>query len=157
MSLRASFNALWRRSDVNGDGVARTYLHRWTLLRLPGARRLYLHHFVGDDWSVDPHDHPKRFVSIGLWGGYDEDVFDPDEGRVVQTVKWRAPWFRIFPPSHTHRVRSRHLGGAWTLVYVGPRRQDWGFWLRGEDWVEQRQYLRDHATDRVAASERLDA
>ncbi len=62
---------LFAYEEVNGRGRCPTYLFRWCLLSLSG-RKAYLHHFVGNDWSNDLHDHPRRFISIGLWGGYTE-------------------------------------------------------------------------------------
>lgn len=60
---------LFRREDINGGERCPTYLHRWTLFQPRRPRWLwrgfgiYLHKFVGDDWSRDLHDHPKRFIS----------------------------------------------------------------------------------------------
>ena len=146
---------------INGDGLCPTYMWRLTLLRLPNGRRLYLHHFVGDDWCKDPHDHPKVFWSIGLKGGYDEDVYeatgyevssDPNEysGPVLEprTIEWRAPWFRRFDATHIHRIRAAHTGGAWTLCYTGPVTRQWGFWHLLQRWVPFRIYLNSHAQDR---------
>ena len=52
---------LFKLEEINGHGRCSTYLYRWTLLAF---RRLsvYLHHFVGDDWSRDMHDHPIFLV-----------------------------------------------------------------------------------------------
>ncbi len=143
----------WER--INGDDLCPTYMYRLVLARLPGGRRLYLHHFVGDDWSLDPHDHPKYFVSIGLWGSYDEDVYythylrEPDKLNPLEPVTkhWRAPWVRKFPANHIHRIRSAHTGGAWTLVYTGPVTREWGFWMHNK-WIEFREYLRKHSHER---------
>lgn len=63
-----------RLEEINGAGTCPTYLYRWTLLRLKNGIGVYLHHFVGNDWSRDLHDHPKRFISVGLWGGYTEET-----------------------------------------------------------------------------------
>jgi len=126
--------------EINGDGLCPTYLFRLVLARLPRGRRVYLHHFVGDDWAVDAHDHPKVFWSIGLWGAYDEDVFDP-RTRAWTTRRWRAPWVRRFPAQHAHRVRARHTGGAWTLEFTGPVTQEWGFFAWDEVWTPRRKYL----------------
>ena len=48
------------------------YLYRWTLAVLGRGRRCYLHRYLGSDWALDLHDHPKVFWSVGLWGGYVE-------------------------------------------------------------------------------------
>lgn len=138
----------WER--INGDGLCPTYLYRLVLARLPGGRRLYLHHFVGDDWSLDPHDHPKYFISIGLWGSYIEEVYDISSSRViVREKRWIAPWIRKFSATHTHRIRAKETGGAWTLVYTGPVTRQWGFWhLDIRRWFPVAQFLRKYGADR---------
>jgi len=73
MSRLQSFVDRVLRAEVI-KGTADQYMKCWWLLALPGERRVYLHKFVGSDWSRDLHDHPKWFVSIGLWGGYVEEV-----------------------------------------------------------------------------------
>ena len=44
---------------------AATYHDRWTIMN--GTRlRVYLDHFVSDDWSRDLGDCPKQFLSVGF-------------------------------------------------------------------------------------------
>jgi len=112
--------------EINGHNRCPTYLYRWVLFKTRWGNG-YLHKFVGDDWSLDLHDHPKRFVSIGLWGSYLEET--PDGFR-----RYRAPWFRTFPASHRHRL-STPWGTCWTLVFVGRTVRDWGFWHDGKWYV----------------------
>src|SRR5256885_6406288 len=112
-------NRVFQREEMDGDGRCPTYLVRWTLLKFWGGRSLYLHHFVGDDWALDLHDHPKRFVSIGLWGGYIEETPSPKLIRAVSEDVYRAPWIRTFPATHVHRLRMLAPGAeCWTLVAV---------------------------------------
>src|SRR5580698_4386516 len=107
--------------EINGRERCPTYLYRWTMLSRKGKFSVYLHHFVGDDWSLDLHDHPKRFISIGLWGWYLEETLNTDpvyEGTktcigypctchgadlarpATKSKEYRAPWIRTFPASH---------------------------------------------------------
>ena len=88
--------------EINGAGRCPTYLYRWTIAKWRG-RGIYLHHFVADDWSIDLHDHPKRFISIGLWGRYVELI--PDPLFATKTRTFQAPWIRSFPARHIHRIR----------------------------------------------------
>lgn len=143
---------LFEHEHINGHG-RREYLHRWVLLRFRNWR-VYLHHFVASDWSVDPHDHPKPFRSIGLWGRYcDEDH------RGVRRI-YRAPWYRMFPAEYIHRVLIAPGETAWTLVLVGKDVRQWGFWVpepdldavaRGQksawSWVHWRKYVYDDSND----------
>jgi len=145
--------------EINGDGRCPTYLYRWALLRLGGWCSIYLHKFVGDDWSLDLHDHPKRFVSIGLWGWYDEQTDIPadiaswldgvagTELRATTRRRWRAPWVRTFRASHRHRLTGpTREHPCWTIVIVGRAVRQWGFWPRGQ-FVPWRKYVNGPAGD----------
>lgn len=127
---------IFRREDI-----ARGALRRWTLFRLPGGRALYLHHFRCSD-ARSLHDHPKRFVTIGLRGGYVEESPDPWEWLALSHARirrqFRAPWIRTFGTHHIHRVRVSRRG-CWTLAYVGPATREWGFLHRGR-WIPWRRF-----------------
>lgn len=125
--------------EVTGDGTCPTYLFRWKVLSLQN-RKVYLHYFVGDDWSQDQHDHPKRFISIGLWGGYIEET-------PTGEVHYRAPWFRTFPAEHIHRLRLGQHRCCWTLVIVLKPVRPWGFWHDGR-WIPWREYVASEEAER---------
>ena len=118
--------------EINGANRCATYLFRWFLLDTRWFK-VYLHHFVGDDWSLDLHDHPKRFISIGVWGWYFEDT--PDGTR-----KYRAPWIRSFPATHIHRLRVPSKN-TWTIVIVLRAVREWGFWHEGR-FIPWKQYVK---------------
>ena len=134
---RSLVDRILRREDI-----AKGALRRWTLLRLPGGRALYLHHFRCPD-ARSLHDHPKRFVTIGIRGGYVEEVetvrlMDVGSGKPLRTLRrerrqYRAPWIRTFPARHAHRVRPSRRG-CWTLAWVGPKLREWGF-LHNDEWI----------------------
>lgn len=157
--MRRWLNRFFGREEMDGDGRCPTYLVRWTLLKLWGGRGLYLHHFIGDDWSRDLHDHPKRFISIGLWGRYREET--PSAGVVGgradfpgnHTRVYSAPWLRTFPAKHIHRISLVDGRPCWTLVLVLRTSRSWGFWHRGE-WIPWRQYVNSEtATQMKSCSE----
>ena len=139
-------NRFFQREEMDGDGRCATYLVRWTLVKWLGGRALYLHHFVGDDWSLDLHDHPKRFISIGLWGGHAEitpDFSFPSALKhgAEQTRIFRAPWVRTFPAEHIHRIELlEDRRPCWTLVMVLKTVRPWGFW-HGGSWIPWRTYV----------------
>ena len=137
--MRKLIDRIFRFESINGGCATDRYLHRWTLLRLRRGRGLYLHHFLGSDWSRDLHDHPKAFLSIGLRGGYVEET----EGHLYYgprvRTQFRAPWIRQFGPRHAHRLRVPPRG-CWTLVWVGPLERNWGFWHRRK-WIDWKRYL----------------
>lgn len=148
--MRRLLNRLCFYETMSGNGSCPVYLERWTIKEAFGCG-LYLHHFIGDDWAEDPHDHPRRFISIGLWGWYWEDVFrqsavqTPDLQASNQTVmvsqkRYSAPWFRSFPAEHLHRVRASECGNCWTLVIVLRKSRPWGF-VRDGLWVPFKRYV----------------
>ena len=125
---------LFRREFIGlrGDGNL-PYLIRWIVYRRKSGAGLYIHCFVGSDPSQDSHDHPKRFTSIGIWGCYDEEVYEPDH----RWIHHSTPWFRTFEPSHRHRVEITEP--CWTIVKVGPEVRTWGFFTP-EGWTPWYQY-----------------
>jgi hypothetical protein len=134
------------QEEINGGTRCPTYLYRWTLAAKKGKFGVYLHHFVNDDWSRDLHDHPKRFISIGLWGWYLEetpaDLASERELLVpMQTKvrKYQAPWIRTFPAEHIHRLTVPSKN-CWTLVIVLKPVREWGFWHLGR-FIPWRRYV----------------
>jgi hypothetical protein len=117
--IRKLVNHVLRREEINGGERCPTYLFRWTLASTPWGK-LYLHHFVGDDYEFD-----------------DKRTFRA----------YRAPWIRTFPAHHRHRLSMPGGGSCWTLVWVGRSEREWGFW-RGDEWTHWRDYV-DHAPDEV--------
>lgn len=117
--------------EINGAHRCPTYMYRWFVLSTKNMK-VYIHKFVGDDWSLDFHDHPKRFISIGLWGSYLEET--PSGKR-----RYRAPWIRTFPADHQHRLTTP-WGTCWTLVIVLKTVREWGFWHAGR-FIPWREYV----------------
>lgn len=171
--------------EINGAGRCPTYLYRWIVFgkkppctcmashdrgyslcplnkRKEPPFKVYLHHFVADDWSLDLHDHPKRFISIGLKGGYVE--WTPclnDNCRTIpcdfQNQKvFNAPWLRSFPAEHVHRLsmfRTHPTGEAkpcWTLVIVLRGTREWGFWHLGR-FIHWKTYIKSETADEMKA------
>lgn len=128
--LTRILNRLFRLEEINGARRCPTYLYRWTIFKLFGVG-LYLHRFVGNDWSLDCHDHPKRFTTLMLYGRYRETVLDPATNEYTHR-EYRAPFVRSFPASHCHRVEIEPGEECWTLVLVGRASRAWGFWHFGQ-------------------------
>jgi hypothetical protein len=138
-------NLFGTAEEINGDGRCDTYLYRWALLTVKKRFSVYLHHFVGNDWSRDLHDHPKRFISIGLWGSYVEET-------PFYTVGYRAPWIRTFPATHIHRLTVPSKN-CWTLVIVLKPVREWGFWHDGR-FMHWKSYV--YGADTAVADEMKD-
>jgi len=122
-----------KAEEVNGHERCETYLYRWEVLKTRWCK-VMIHHFVGDDWSRDFHDHPKNFVTVGIKGSYLEET--PNGTEI-----FKSPWIRKFGPHHQHRV-STPWGPCWTLVFVGRQLRDWGFWHDGK-WYHWKKYVEE--------------
>lgn len=152
--LHAFLSSFVTPEEINGGDLCPTYMYRWPLLTVFGWK-VYVHRFVADDWSRDLHDHPKRFISIGLWGSYVEETparFCPTQEHHEERM-FRAPWVRTFPATHIHRVRLAVPGReCWTLVIVGRPVRPWGFWHLG-DFIPWRTYVGSDTARRMKACE----
>jgi len=126
--------------EINGKGRCPTSMYRWFLLKTPWGK-VYLHHFVGDNWTSDFHDHPKRFISIGLWGSYVEQT--PRGSRI-----YRAPWIRTFPAHHIHNIVMGRSKSCWTLVTVLKTIREWGF-FHEEKWIHWKIYVPSIMADKA--------
>jgi hypothetical protein len=162
MPIEQLLSRVFRLEEINGAERCPTYLYRWTVLQPRWPRSLwrgfgiYLHKFVGDDWSRDLHDHPKRFISIGLWGSYREWtpwLRHPGGDSVERARDYRAPWVRTFPAEHIHRLCLIDKQPCWTLVIVLRSVREWGFWHAGQ-WIHWKEYVKgtaSHIADRMRA------
>lgn len=146
MNVTKILNRLFGQpEEINGADRCPTYLYRWHIWKTRWFK-CYLHHFVGDDWSLDAHDHPKRFISIGLKGWYIEERPNP-----IGTVweEFHAPWFRTFPAEHIHRITTPSKN-CWTLVIVLKDERKWGFWHEGI-FIPWREYVGSKLADKMKA------
>ena len=96
------------------------YMRRYKLLKTP-LFNVYLHEFIRGDVDDCLHDHPWRFVTLVLAGGYTEHLWGGH-------TRWRPPGTFLYrPPKFRHRITT---DGAWSLVVVGRRVRAWGFFTR---------------------------
>lgn len=149
---------LFRRLRLRrADG--RVYLDRWAV----GHDRVgmvMLHRMTAPDPGLDLHDHPWRFRSLILWGGYVEErcstrlatryavaaaVIDGNAPPGADPVP-RGPQYPRRPGAFTplgldecHRIVELLRPTCWTLVIRGPRRREWGFYLPA-GWVDEATY-----------------
>jgi len=145
-----------RRAD--GD----VYLDRWAFAhdRIGG---IMLHRMAAPDPGIDLHDHPWPFVTMVLWGGYTEQRANireapalalladeyPDtctRGVVEQRLPFRP---RVMRMDECHTITDLARRTSWTLVIRGPRRRQWGFYLRDG-------YMPEATYDATVRAERRD-
>jgi len=122
----------------------RDYLYRLRILSTPFGG-VYLHKIINAD-PADPHDHPWNFVSIILKGGYDEvrHMVGPDRmiGQEGRVYFWRRGHINRVKLNEAHRI-AKIIPGTWTLVFVGRRQREWGFFINEADygtWIPWQEY-----------------
>jgi hypothetical protein len=129
------------------DGTA--YMTRYTLLKLWGYA-IYIHQFHRSD-EDDMHDHPFSFVTVILSGGYFEVIPSQDTlpGSLPSTewtwyppgavLRRKAEWVHRVDLNTKSRFSDEPVE-AWTLVFRGPKRRDWGFHTK-QGWVHWKTYM----------------
>ena len=113
-------------------------LERWRLIQTP-LFGLYVHFIYREDLDRVCHDHPWRFWSLILRGGYSEELHQrPGDGEFVLRQRRRGRAHR-FPLHHAHRITAVSPRTV-TLVLVGRKVRSWGF-FEGSTWIDYRDAL----------------
>lgn len=111
-----------------------------------------MHRFDAPDFG-DPHDHPWAFKSFILHGGYVEEVFDLETGKVERFH--RRPGDAIFNEAgHVHRIVELPEGECWTLILPHGWEREPGFYQFRADGVYHRLWHQDAFTLLHPARER---
>ena len=118
----------------------RLYLRRLRIIQTPWFA-VYLHEMHGPDADRDLHDHPFDFYSIILKGGYVENWLAKQQGfgLPTHTRVWPRWSGHLMRKTEGHRIRALHETPTYTLVLVGSRTREWGFWTRA-GWVPWDKY-----------------
>lgn len=96
------------------------FMRRYKLVRTRFGN-IYLHHILRSDEDLCLHDHPWSFITIILRGGYREVM--------RHGTFWRRPGTLLIRPARTaHRIEVDRP--AWSLVLVGPKWREWGFFTK---------------------------
>jgi hypothetical protein len=111
------------------------YMIRYAFPRV-GPVRMCLHVFHRSD-ADDLHDHPWPFVSVILWRGY----FEQCAGDRLKR-KWPG-MILIRPATHAHRVQLVDGKRAVSLVFMGRRVREWGFFTR-QGWKLWTKYFAEN-------------
>ncbi len=112
-------------------------LERYVIIRHPRLFGIFLHKLCRSDHDRALHDHPWGFISAVLKNGYheihwvkDTGVFDGSVWGSQDEVLHHRPGAILFrPATWRHRVVIEPGKPAWTLIFLGPRRRRWGFWI----------------------------
>lgn len=89
------------------------------------------------DPGIDLHDHPWKFHSLILRGGYIEERADIRTPTETRSHAWAAGTLHSFPLTDCHRIVLLEKKPTWTLVFRGPIRRRWGFY-EPAGWVHHR-------------------
>lgn len=123
------------------------YITRW-VIDLGPLGSLRLHHWYGNDDQRAMHDHPWGFLTLVLWGSYDDVTHCPDcelpWGPTEHIDHLRAGSIRWRSAEHAHTVRTT---GAWTLLWTQPKRRYFGFLVRRggiTKWVKANKWFGSH-------------
>lgn len=119
---------------ISADSPLGPLLERYIIIRHPRLFGIFIHKLCRSDDDRALHDHPWGFISVVLNGGYREEHFV--ENRELHTgtfpvTKYRRNGFGSIlyrPAEWRHRVII-DAKPAWTLIFLGPRRRRWGFWI----------------------------
>lgn len=116
-------------------------MERWRLIQTP-LFGVYVHRIYREDLDPVPHDHPWRFWSVILRGGYTEEYHA--DTRIIGWGVGRKRVYRRHNRGHAHgfplQAAHRIVGvspGTVTLVFVGRKVRSWGFYDstgRFTDW-----------------------
>lgn len=120
------------------------YMERYWLIpynRIGIAVRI--HHILRSDHDRAFHDHPWRYLTIILRGGYTEvrPRYDRSGIYLGPTRRWYGPGSVIIRSARSwHRLELLSGETTWTLFITGPKRQGWGFRPNPTTKVPWRQY-----------------
>lgn len=115
------FQIRWKEVLTKGN---KPYLHRWTFLFFNYSIRI--HHWIDSDVGPHLHDHACNFISILLWGGYENQTMNGN-------ISLKAPsiWYSNAEARHRLEIAP---GGAWAILLCGRPYRKWGFWVNNHLW-----------------------
>jgi hypothetical protein len=132
------------------------YLIRWYLFRCKRFQ-ICLHHILLSDYDC-LHDHPWKFITLILKGGYYERIprydrlFKTELGNTIDNIlngriianevvkKWYGPGSLLGRPAKwKHALELPEGKTAWSLLIMFKKERDWGFWT-SKGWVYYEAY-----------------
>lgn len=112
-----------------------TYLKRLRIVQTP-MFGFYIHWINLPDEDRDPHDHPWKFISIVLRGGYKESVYTTRK-QIYYNEHKRFSVHKM-GTEKAHQITKLQPRTV-TLIFTGKRSREWGFWTE-QGWVPWREY-----------------
>lgn len=97
------------------------YMRRWVFNF--GLFSVRFHKWIRSDDKSHFHNHPWSFLTIVLRGSYIDVTPVRKDELTAGSMRWRKA-------GHLHYV-DVPVGGALTLLFCGPKVQNWGYWVNG--------------------------
>lgn len=126
----------------------RPYTTRYTV-RKTAAGSVYLQNIHREDLDPAPHNHPWTFMcATVLHGGYRQwRGVAPDPRPEMPHWEWLENYEpQIVRPGASYTLGERDFHrivavepDTWTLIVVGPKRDEWGFFVEGHGFVPWRE------------------
>lgn len=96
-----------------------------------GGYSLRLHRFTPNHHDQTPHDHPWSFITLVIWGGYQNIDLSGD-------VEWlRMGSIRLRRAEHAHTTVTGPRGCITVIITGRLRHPGWGFWLGKEFYTSE--------------------
>jgi len=132
-----------RKKTLMREG--KPYLIRITLLKCPWFS-VKIHKALISDPAI-PHDHPWNYLSIILWGGYYEEAqaINPfkafnSEPSTIWKQRWYGPGSFLYRKGDKFHKLIIPIGRpSISLIFVGKKWRDWGFYDFYKGWVSHKQ------------------
>lgn len=109
------------------------YLERWILQFKNFSLRL--HRWLGSDDQRHHHDHEWWYISLVLWGIYDDITPTGTIRRYPLSIA-----FRSATSQHKVKLVSKT---CWTLLLTGRKERNFGFWVNGK-FRKRNKYFFEH-------------
>jgi hypothetical protein len=120
---------LWTYNITGQAGGEDPYITRTLFPRVAGIRPM-LHQIHRPDDDMWCHNHPWKWAySLILSGGYTEGREQPRGA--LELIDYRPGDINRIQADTFHRI-THVLPDTWTLLFVGPSVQDWGFRVEGK-------------------------
>ena len=126
--------AVWKWFYITRRDGSDLYLRRLRLIQTP-LFAIYIHWIYRADADRQCHDHPWAFTSFVLKGGYEEEQYH----RTGETTFRPVRFLNLAPYGKIHRINRLFSTPTITLMFVGRRRDTWGFYNKtseGYEWIE---------------------
>jgi hypothetical protein len=136
---------LLRRHDIEDMFDPVTYLRRYIVFETPVVG-VYVHKINRPDADRAMHDHPWKFCTFILKGGYVERTpavnppYERYDNKKHKRHTWRAGSLHSINLKQFHTIERLLKVPTWSLMVVGPRKQNWGF-LTENGWVDHSTYI----------------